>query len=191
MTDHARAIEAGATNATNRIAKIVSMSPETRDNVHGIIQEALAGFVNAAIASGALVPLSKSLMAGALAAKKMANEKDKECSEKIVVAVAEMRERCAKMCDDLATELTLEQQIEPHGTAYLCRAAEARKIAAAIRQLDTAPASGDKPRPSDCAQPMQCGWHRARTEPDINLWLCDVPGCKHMLHAASRTGGGK
>lgn len=40
-----------------------------------------------------------------------------------------------------------------------------------------------KPKPSDCHQPIKCGWHKVRTEPDINYWSCSTPRCNHMVRA--------
>jgi NTP pyrophosphatase (non-canonical NTP hydrolase) len=45
------------------------------------------------------------------------------------------------------------------------------------------PADGVRERPSDCANPIECGWHHVSTEPEIGLWLCSYPGCNHMTKA--------
>ena len=54
----------------------------------------------------------------------------------------------------------------------------------AIDALPLAAASdGPKPRPADCVNPMGCGWHKANTRPDVNMWLCSEPNCGHGAKA--------
>jgi len=54
---------------------------------------------------------------------------------------------------------------------------------------DAAAKAGDavllRERPSDCSNPMTCGWHHVSTDPEINMWLCLQSGCTHMPHALS------
>lgn len=42
-------------------------------------------------------------------------------------------------------------------------------------------------RPADCADITWCGWRHVKTEPDIGLYLCHNPNCRHMIQAATST----
>jgi hypothetical protein len=82
----------------------------------------------------------------------------------------------SKFANDLAAKqepLGVQISAEDLGGAY-------------IRDEPSANASAEaRLRPSDCANPMQCGWHHVPTEPEIGLWMCSQPDCGHMTKALS------
>jgi hypothetical protein len=153
---------------------MVTVSRQAIDEVLTAINDIAVMIVTApsAIASGALVPAS---------------------------AVAEMRERAARKCDDASNEfdeLLKTEVVKDAPIAVECSrivAGALRELGAVIRQLDLTPACGDYVVvPREPTVEMQRAGLHALENRGVNHCTCDQNDVwTAMLHASSSNGGEK
>lgn len=213
MTDHARAIEAGARAIYTSKLLMQPREPWDSDKggkkcVTGIFcMEAAKACIEAAIASGALVPASATKPYSSAEFLTSPEALDGYVKEMVASAAAEMRERCAAIiqaeCDRILSKQTPTSDpfsdADAINTNLRMMAVILPDLVEKVRQLDTAPASGDYVVvPRHPTQDMiEAGWDAANRDigGDVigTIEIQSVIGrtvWTAMLNTASSNGGG-